>query len=131
VGTVAPNPSRTDPKSETLMSFEPNWGREGGRLESSNNRCHIIITIYSYTVINSSHGILSRSEKNDACQETNFWQHKFYVESKNPPFLSDIFSQTGGNFLGPNFTRLFYVPIYAGVQFFKLITCNFDEVMPY
>ena len=40
------------------------------------------------------------------------------MSQKNPPMkCSDIFSQTVGIF-SQNFTRLLYVPIYAGLQIF-------------
>ena len=49
-----------------------------------------------------------------------------------PPLnFSDIFPQAVGNLYSPNFTSLLHVPIYAGLQFFYSIICNFDEVMPY
>jgi len=50
-------------------------------------------------------------------------------QKKSPLRFSGIFPKRLGIFC-PNFTRLLYVPIYARLQIF-LITCNFDEVMPY
>jgi len=42
----------------------------------------------------------------------------YSVSQKNPPLIfSDIFSKMVGNF-SPNFTRILYVPIYAGLQIF-------------
>jgi len=50
---------------------------------------------------------------------------------KSPLRFSDIFPKRLEIF-SPNFTRLLYVAIYARLKFFiQLITCNFDEVMPY
>jgi len=50
---------------------------------------------------------------------------------KSPPrnFLT-FFPKWLGIF-SPNFGCLLYVPIYAGLRVFYLITCNFDEVMAY
>ena len=42
---------------------------------------------------------------------------RLYSVSQPPPWNSDIFSQTVGNF-SPHFTRLLYVPIYARLQIF-------------
>ena len=56
---------------------------------------------------------------------------KMYSVSQPPPLkFSAIFPKRLGIF-SPNFTRLLHVPIYAGLQFFYSVTCNFDEVMPY
>jgi len=42
----------------------------------------------------------------------------YSVSQKNPPLkFSDIFPKQLGVF-SPNFTRLLYVPIYAGIQIF-------------
>ena len=55
---------------------------------------------------------------------THFARHTVWVK-KSPPVFFWHFPKRLGIF-SPNFTRLLYVPIYAGLQFFYLIICNFE-----
>jgi len=50
-------------------------------------------------------------------------------ESKNPPKIFWYFFLKRLGIFSPNFIHLLCVPIYAGLQFFYPIICNFDEVM--
>ena len=52
-------------------------------------------------------------------------------ESKIPPEIFWHFFPKQLGIFSPNFTRLLYVPICAGLQIFYLITCSFVEGMPY
>jgi len=54
----------------------------------------------------------------------------YSVSQKIPLSFSGIFPKRFGIF-SPNFTVLLHISIYARLQFFYSITCNFGEVMPY
>ena len=56
------------------------------------------------------------------------FKHRLYSASQTPLSFSDFYRQTVGIF-SPNFTRLSYISMYAGLQ--NSITGNFDEVMSY
>jgi len=54
--------------------------------------------------------------------------------SFKPTYLPEVCVQCESRksrIFSPNFIHLLNVPIYAGLQIFFLIICNFDDVMPY
>jgi len=119
--------------NKCLWAYSNNnlWSSCGPNRESKNMR-HVFfwLTVYIYVLSTTLvkvpvSALKPLTPEIDVSKISHFPWH-YYTVSKPPKFFSDIFPKQLGIF-SPNFTCLFYVPIYAGLQSFIQLSATLTK----